>query len=412
MGKLNLQLFASIVDYLNKRGEDSSFSNRQKLANQYGLKDYTGTAEQNNELIGLIEGNTKTKNKNSGTTNNTTNNTTSTGIADSTTKGNTNSLSSSNFKLNGVDQSLVDRMFTDFKTSEEYNQANSILAQLREQALSGKTSYTDQMNDLMNQVLNRDSFEYDMDKDPMFQQYLATMMNTGQTAMQDTIGQASALTGGYGSSYATSSGNQAYNQYIQDAYNNLPEFYQMALNTYQMEGEDLLNKYGIVSDADSREYGRTIDSYSIQNDYANNLWNREYQTWSDSVSNAMNLAGMQNSDWWNKTNFDESVRQYNENMAFQKEQFAWQKANAGRSSGGSGSSKKISGGSPILKQPDQEMYDEAMKRYATGGMKALNAYLNSLPGDLNKTLLAEHVGAYGEELPKNWNTLGFKLNLK
>jgi hypothetical protein len=48
-------------------------------------------------------------------------------------------------------------------------------------------------------------------------------MNSGKSAMQDTIGQASALTGGYGSTYATSAGNQAYNAFIEDAYNNLPE---------------------------------------------------------------------------------------------------------------------------------------------------------------------------------------------
>ena len=85
----------------------------------------------------------------------------------------------------------------------------------------------------MTQIQNREDFEYDVDKDPLFQQALASAMNSGKTAMQDTIGQASALTGGYGSTYATSVGNQAYNAYIEDAYNNLPEYYNMALQAYQ-----------------------------------------------------------------------------------------------------------------------------------------------------------------------------------
>lgn len=41
----------SIVDYLNSIGVDSSFANRKKLAEQYGIKNYTGTAEQNLTLL-------------------------------------------------------------------------------------------------------------------------------------------------------------------------------------------------------------------------------------------------------------------------------------------------------------------------------------------------------------------------
>ena len=81
----------------------------------------------------------------------------------------------------------------------------------------------------MGQIQNRDKFSYDVDNDVLFQQYLASSMASGKTAMQDTMGQASALTGGYGSTYATSAANQQYNAYIQDAYNNLPEYYQMAM---------------------------------------------------------------------------------------------------------------------------------------------------------------------------------------
>lgn len=41
----------SIVEYLNSIGVDSSFANREKLAKQYGIKGYKGTAEQNLELL-------------------------------------------------------------------------------------------------------------------------------------------------------------------------------------------------------------------------------------------------------------------------------------------------------------------------------------------------------------------------
>ena len=45
----------SIVDYLNSQGKDSSFSARKKLANQYGIKNYKGTAKQNIDLLNKLK---------------------------------------------------------------------------------------------------------------------------------------------------------------------------------------------------------------------------------------------------------------------------------------------------------------------------------------------------------------------
>lgn len=46
----------SIVDYLNSKGEDSSFAYRQQLAENYSIVPYTGTAEQNIKLLGILRG--------------------------------------------------------------------------------------------------------------------------------------------------------------------------------------------------------------------------------------------------------------------------------------------------------------------------------------------------------------------
>lgn len=46
----------SIVDYLNANGVDSSFANRAKLAAQYGIRGYSGTAAQNIELLAKVQG--------------------------------------------------------------------------------------------------------------------------------------------------------------------------------------------------------------------------------------------------------------------------------------------------------------------------------------------------------------------
>ena len=46
----------SIVDYLKGKGQDSSYSARKKLAGQYGISDYSGTAKQNTQLLKALQG--------------------------------------------------------------------------------------------------------------------------------------------------------------------------------------------------------------------------------------------------------------------------------------------------------------------------------------------------------------------
>ncbi len=51
----------SIVDYLNSIGVNSSYSNRAKLAKQYDIKNYKGTAAQNLELLNKMRKGSKPK---------------------------------------------------------------------------------------------------------------------------------------------------------------------------------------------------------------------------------------------------------------------------------------------------------------------------------------------------------------
>ena len=330
MVRLNLQLFAytgnSIVDYLKSVGQDSSYAARKKVAESLGISNYSGTASQNTQMLNALR---------SGSTTNKTN---TTNTAKNTNKNTTPTNTSSNVKVNGVDQSLVNTMDSSFSqsndvtnkyqeadknynnykelasttdiidqstwdalnssfvSSDAYNQAMQYTNELLEKLNSGKTSYTDQIKDLMSQIQNREDFEYDVDKDTLFQQALASAMGSGKSAMQDTIGQASALTGGYGSTYATSAGNQAYNAYIEDAYNNLPEYYNMALQAYQAEGQEMYQQLDMLNAADATEWGRTYDAWQSNFANAQQMYNQEYGAWQDSVTNAYNSANLQLSE--------------------------------------------------------------------------------------------------------------------
>jgi len=184
-----------------------------------------------------------------------------------------------------------------FVQSDIVNQAFAYTQSLREQLSGGRTSYSDRIDALINEIMNREKFSYDADTDPLFQQMLASSMNSGKLAMEDTIGTAASLTGGYGNSYATRAGNSAYNQYISEAYENLPDYYNLAMQAYEMEGNQMLNKLGVLRDADDTEYSRLMDAYNINNDYANTMYDREYQQFWDDTN-------FRNEEYWNNKYFD------------------------------------------------------------------------------------------------------------
>ena len=46
----------SIVDYLKSVNQPSDYGSRSKLAEQYGIKDYAGTAEQNTSILNILRG--------------------------------------------------------------------------------------------------------------------------------------------------------------------------------------------------------------------------------------------------------------------------------------------------------------------------------------------------------------------
>lgn len=191
-----------------------------------------------------------------------------------------------------------------FAPSEAYNQAMAYTQNLLEQLNSGRTKYSDKVDELMAKIEGRDKFSYDFNTDPLFQNALASAMASGQTAMQDTIGQASSLTGGYGSSYATSAGNQAYNEYIKDAYDSLPDYYNIALNAYNTEGQEMYNQLGMYQTADDTAYSRLANAYNANFNQAESLYNKEY------------------SNYWDTANYNRAVDEYNADMAYKSASLA------------------------------------------------------------------------------------------
>jgi hypothetical protein len=129
-------------------------------------------------------------------------------------------------------------------------------------------NYQDAVKSAWDAINNRAKFSYDLNGDALYQQYKDKYINQGRLAMADTIGQASAMTGGYGNSYAVTAGSQAYQSHLQNLNDIVPQLYQMAYDRYNQEGQDLKDKYSLASDMYNREYGEHRDKVS---DYNTNL---------------------------------------------------------------------------------------------------------------------------------------------
>ena len=207
-----------------------------------------------------------------------------------------------------------------------------------------------QMDDYFNQLLNRKDFEYDLNGDMLYQQYKDRYMQQGQQAMMDTMGQAQAMTGGYGNSYAQQAGQQAYQGYLQGLNDKIPELYNLALQRYQMEGDKLQNAYNMLGNERNFAYGqyqdqlgqwntdvnraldvaqneRNFQRSSFDADRANaqdmyfNLANQDYGRYSDAYDRAIQQYAQDVANYQWQSQFNEGVRQSDIDNALRQAQF-------------------------------------------------------------------------------------------
>lgn len=152
---------------------------------------------------------------------------------------------------------------------------------------TGRSDLYQRYQDLLNQYTSREPFTYDVTGDGLYQQYANQYQRLGNQAMQDTLGQAAGLTGGYSSSYAQSAGQQAYQGYLDKLNDIVPELYGQAYSRYAAEGDRIANAAQLAAQG----YGQE------QTDYWNNL-----NYWQSQAQNEQN-------QYWNQQQYDQTARQ-------------------------------------------------------------------------------------------------------
>ena len=238
-----------------------------------------------------------------------------------------------------------------------------------------KKTYTDPYGDDLNRMIeefnNRKAFDYQLNTDQLFLNAREQYVQQGQKAMRDAMGAAATMTGGYGNSYASQVGNQAYQQYLQELNNSIPEFYGSALDRYNAEGQQMLDKINL-KDAQRKD------------DYA--IWEAQYLR---DLENAALDYDMAVADEQGKAL--EGTTSWDRLTDSEKEENRIKWAQMGLNPDGSPLTYTDANGNVVaspaggtsnakLKTPTQEMYQEALQAYINGGDKGLQTYGESLEG--------------------------------
>lgn len=240
-------------------------------------------------------------------------------------------------------------------------------------------TYEGQLADTYNKIQNREDFKYDVNADPLYQQYKDQYVQGGKLAMRDTMGKAAALTGGYASTYGQQVGQQAYDSYLQNLTNQIPELYSQAYSKYADEGNQLLNQYNMLGNLRDTEYSRYRNelgdwenerAWQAQQEQA--AFTKQQQLWSNLYTAIGQTGYVPTDDELNAAGMTRA--QANALKAM------WDKANTPVAVGGGWSSP----GSTPPDGSNKSAYQVGVDIGKTYGQNAALAYLNQNKDDLTK----------------------------
>lgn len=342
----------SIVDYLKSQGQDSSYSARKQLAQQYGISDYSGTANQNISLLNALKNNAAAK----------TQDTRAQQPSENVTSGQTQAQQSPQSTENTVFKYSGSANMPAYnkapQVTEYYNRLQDYENNMPDEY---ESKYTGMIDDILDSIVNRPKFEYgsaELNADPLYQMYADSYKRNAQLAMRDTMANATALSGGYGTSYAQSVGQQAYDATMAGLNDRALDFYDRAYGRYQDELQDLYNQMGVVTGLDATDYNRyrdEVSDYFTNRDYYNNRYNQEYGYDYGQYQDQLAMQQWAEEYAWQQAQADQAQANWQAEMDFQREQFEWQKqqeaaaaaraaaSSRSRSSGGSSGTENETG---------------------------------------------------------------------
>ena len=178
---------------------------------------------------------------------------------------------------------------------------------------SYENRYDAQIDGLVNAMLNRPDFSYDPAADDLYSAYRKQYLREGKRATEDTLGAASAATGGIPSSYAATAASQAGDYYNARLTDKIPELYQLAyqkyLNDFSLDQSKLAAVQG-VEQADYAKYLNELSQYNADRNFGYNAWGDGYNMLANNLASARD---MEQTDYQKYLN---DLAQFNTNRNF------------------------------------------------------------------------------------------------
>ena len=150
-----------------------------------------------------------------------------------------------------------------------------------------------QLDAAMEKILNREKFSYDLNGDALYRQYKDQTIRNGRLAMQDSLGQAAAMTGGYGSSYGQQAAQQAYQQRMDALSDKASQLYDKARTAYDNQGQRDREDYNLLlqrENSSQNQYKQALSAWQAENQ---RLWSRyeqerstDYDAYRDQVADS------------------------------------------------------------------------------------------------------------------------------
>ena len=178
------------------------------------------------------------------------------------------------------------------ETGTGYESTMETLRQAEQELPAFSGSYDDEIGRLYDRIINREGFRYDMNSDPLYMSYRDRYAREGRLAMKNTMGQAAALTGGYGSSYSQAVGQEQYGAYLEKLGNVMPQLYSAAYSRYKSEGDALSEQYAMAVKRGESEYNRYRDRISdakAQQELGYKLEQQDYERQQKAFQTLMSL---------------------------------------------------------------------------------------------------------------------------
>ena len=170
---------------------------------------------------------------------------------------------------------------------------------------------------MLDEILNRDDFSYDVTNDPLYKQYAEMYHREGDRATRNTLAEAAAGAGGM-NSYAITAAQQANNYYNSQLNDVIPQLYEAAYQKYLTGIDNKVRDLGLLNEMDTTQYNRYRDTM--------NDWYKDksfaYGAYTDAVNQNNWQTNFDYTDEWKNKEWDA----YKGEVEYNKSQDAYNKS--------------------------------------------------------------------------------------